>query len=36
MLKSFVKSALYDNIMILAVVINTFGLGMDRYGIPEK
>ena len=33
LLKLFVKSALFDNIMLLSVLLNTIIMAMERYGM---
>lgn len=34
-IRKFVKSSFFDNLMIFCVLLNTIVLGMERYKIPE-
>lgn len=35
-LRKFVKSSFFDNLMIFCVLLNTIILGMERYKIPDN
>ena len=36
LLKLFVKSTLFDNIMLLSVLLNTIIMAMERYGMTQE
>lgn len=35
-IKKFILSPIMDNLIILAVVLNTFVMALDRYGLKEE
>ena len=36
MLKAFIRTALFDNLMTLSVLVNTIGMAMESYDMDQK